>query len=94
MPAVCLPTQWHFIDPVDLKSINNDFGEVTSLKAQKQMAGRWRELSGREAQVCETIEEAINFIKADSLDKRVRVLVTGSLHLIGGVMTVLGVPSL
>ena len=64
----------------ELKSVATQ----NDLSLQNELADYWYELRGQRAIVAETVEEAISSVYED------RVLVTGSLHLVGAVMTVLG----
>lgn len=85
----------------ELTSLNHSHEAMDSLAVQRDLADAWRDLTGGEAVVVESIEEAIDAVtKAGNGGERTgdgdagarkleRVLVTGSLHLVGGVMTVL-----
>ncbi len=80
----------------DLVSINTDKQEVDALAVQKALAKTWAEIdSTADVRVLKTIEEAVSAARsvardwAQSTDAEVMVLVTGSLHLVGGVLDVL-----
>ncbi|KAK6538668.1 Folylpolyglutamate synthetase [Orbilia ellipsospora] len=71
----------------DLVSINVSSSAVDTLTVQKGLAKAWQE-TGSKAQVhvMETIQETVEAIKA--LEGKSQVLVTGSLHLVGGFLEV------
>lgn len=86
-------------------SLNANAAEIEALKTQRQLAEAWIgspiapqttklvDGAGASMYMLPTIEHAIDLI--DTSDKEAatqEVLVTGSLHLVGGVMTVLGLP--
>jgi folylpolyglutamate synthase len=74
----------------DLVSINTNKSDVDTLKVQKELAGSWDSIDpDASVHVLSTIEEAI--VKARQLapEDQVEALVTGSLHLVGGVIEVL-----
>lgn len=80
----------------DLVSINTDKEEVDALAVQKALAKTWAEIdSSAEVRVLKTIEEAVGAARevarvwAGGTDAEVMVLVTGSLHLVGGALEVL-----
>ncbi|KAJ4325942.1 hypothetical protein N0V94_000306 [Neodidymelliopsis sp. IMI 364377] len=80
----------------DLVSINTDQHEVDALAVQKALANTWSEIdSTAEVRVLRTIEEAVSTARAvargwaQGTDAEVMVLVTGSLHLVGGALEVL-----
>lgn len=80
----------------DLVSINTDKHEVDALAVQKALANTWSEIdSTAEVRVLRTIEEAVSTARqvardwAKGTDEEVMVLVTGSLHLVGGALEVL-----
>lgn len=79
----------------DLLSVNTNKTEVENLTVQQGLAETWKELGGtRDAKVHGTIEEAIEFVEnvsgpANEGKLKARVLVTGSVHLVGGVLEVL-----
>ncbi|KAF3918252.1 hypothetical protein ABW21_db0200815 [Orbilia brochopaga] len=68
---------------LDLISINVNSAAVDALAVQKGLANAWGE-TGSKAQihVMETIQETVEAIRA--LEGKTQVLVTGSLHLVGG----------
>lgn len=82
----------------DLVSINTDINEVENLKVQNGLAEAWRDLSPScHVEVKATIEEAVESVRnlasaqpaGDSSDDApLSVLVTGSLHLVGGLLEV------
>ncbi|KAJ8609271.1 hypothetical protein MRB53_039212 [Persea americana] len=63
--------------------INNAADAVESLQVQHDLAKVWLQLRNQEAEVVGSIQEAI------ARATTARVLVTGSLHLVGGAMTIL-----
>ncbi|KAJ4990425.1 folylpolyglutamate synthase [Stagonosporopsis vannaccii] len=80
----------------DLVSINTDNVEVDALAVQKALAKTWSEIDDTaDVRVLKTIEEAVSVARsvarewADGTDAEVMVLVTGSLHLVGGALEVL-----
>ncbi|PGH14055.1 hypothetical protein AJ80_06059 [Polytolypa hystricis UAMH7299] len=85
----------------DLVSVNTNSSDVEKLSVQKALAETWKQLSpSTDVQVKCTIEEAVDFVRdlAASEAKKlgedkdgvaVSVLVTGSLHLVGGLLEVL-----
>jgi folylpolyglutamate synthase len=80
----------------DLVSMNTDKEEVDALAVQKALARTWSEIdSSAEVHVLKTIEEAVSTARkvarerVDGSDAEVMVLVTGSLHLVGGALEVL-----
>jgi folylpolyglutamate synthase len=80
----------------DLVSINTDQHEVDALAVQKALANTWSEIDNTaEVRVLRTIEEAVSAARAvargwaQGTDAEVMVLVTGSLHLVGGALEVL-----
>ena len=73
-----------------------DPAEVAALKAQNTMAQVWRSLHPDSSpRVLPSIEDAIALVQALSEDgaRPVDVLVTGSLHLVGGVMSLAKLPT-
>jgi folylpolyglutamate synthase len=75
---------------VDLVSINTNKSDVDTLKVQKELAGSWDSIDpNASVHVLSTIEEAITKARSLAPDDQVEVLVTGSLHLVGGVIEVL-----
>lgn len=80
----------------DLVSMNTHKEEVDALTVQKALARTWSEIdSSTEVHVLKTIEEAVSTARkvahewADGGDAEVMVLVTGTLHLVGGALEVL-----
>jgi folylpolyglutamate synthase len=82
----------------DLVSINTNQQDVDTLAVQKALAQTWSEIdSSAEVHVLRTIEEAVGtarsvaraWAKDAGADAEVMVLVTGSLHLVGGAIEVL-----
>ncbi|KZF21844.1 folylpolyglutamate synthase [Xylona heveae TC161] len=86
----------------DLVSINTNSSEVTDLTVQNQMAQTWSALDPETNVVVRpTIEEAIAWVREvaagaskdtaqqEKENQEVMVLVTGSVHLVGGVLEVL-----
>ena len=76
----------------DLVSINTNQHDVGSLKVQRELANTWDQIDPEsEVHVVGTIEEAVKRARelAASADGTVDVMVTGSLHLVGGLIEVL-----
>ena len=74
----------------DLVSINTNKSDVDTLKVQKELAGSWDSIDpDASVHVLSTIEEAISKARELAPEDQVEVLVTGSLHLVGGVIEVL-----
>ncbi|KAI4637793.1 hypothetical protein J4E83_000611 [Alternaria metachromatica] len=82
----------------DLVSINTNQQDVDTLAVQKALANTWSDIdSTAEVHVLRTIEEAVvtarkvaqDYAKEAGADAEVMVLVTGSLHLVGGALEVL-----
>lgn len=82
----------------DLVSINTNQHDVDSLAVQKALAETWSEIdSSADVKVLKTIEEAVNtarhvaaeWAKEAGADSEVMVLITGSLHLVGGALEML-----
>lgn len=82
----------------DLVSINTNQQDVDSLAVQKALAATWSEIdSTADVKVLKTIEEAINtarqtaaqWVEQSGADSKVMVLITGSLHLVGGALEML-----
>ncbi|KAF3938753.1 hypothetical protein ABW19_dt0200093 [Dactylella cylindrospora] len=72
---------------LDLISININSTAVDTLKVQRGLAESWESTeSSAEVHVMETIEETVEAIRA--LEGNTQVLVTGSLHLVGGFLEV------
>lgn len=82
----------------DLVSINTNQHDVDSLAVQKALAKTWSEIDNTaEVKVLKTIEEAVNTARSIAgdwaieagADAEVMVLITGSLHLVGGALEML-----
>lgn len=80
----------------DLTSMNNNAADIESLSVQNALAKTWKEIDPQaDVKVVRTIEEAIGLARAVASEAKtagdagVEVLVTGSLHLVGGVVEVL-----
>ncbi|EEP77907.1 hypothetical protein UREG_02756 [Uncinocarpus reesii 1704] len=76
----------------DLVSINTNATDVEKLSVQNTLAETWRNLSPNTTVVVKgTIEEAVQYVRslASRQDDTVSALVTGSLHLVGGLIEVL-----
>jgi folylpolyglutamate synthase len=72
----------------DLLSINNDIDDIHDMKVQKELQTAWRELDPDcTTYICPTIDKAIAIARDSS--RNPHVLVTGSLHLVGGIIDVL-----
>ena len=74
----------------DLVSINTNKSDVDTLKVQRELATSWDSLDPKSSvHVLGTIEEAVAEARRLSEGGKAEVLVTGSLHLVGGVIEVL-----
>lgn len=73
----------------ELTSINNASDTVDAMDVQKTLAKKWHDMTDQEAIVVTSIEEALDVVRNNCGTQASRCLVTGSLHLVGGVMTVL-----
>lgn len=77
----------------DLIAVGANNADVDALTVQNELAQTWRGVDPRaNVEVRRTIEEAVQFVRDDPVaEEGVRkvVLVTGSLHLVGGVLEVL-----
>ncbi len=84
----------------DLVSVNTNAEDVQALSVQKGLARVWGEIDERaDVRVVRTIEEAVGVVRGlgmvgregggDGAGEDVRVLVTGSVHLVGGFLEVL-----
>lgn len=82
----------------DLVSMNTNQHDVDSLAVQKALAQTWSEIdSSADVKVLKTIEEAVNtarqiagdWAKEAGADSEIMVLITGSLHLVGGALEML-----
>jgi folylpolyglutamate synthase len=70
--------------------VNNTVDRDDSLKLQNSLRAEWKRLTGCDDQVSvvKSVEEAIDRFRREKVDRK--VLVCGSLHLLGGVLTILG----
>ena len=82
----------------DLVSMNTNQKDVDTLAVQKALAQTWKDIDGAaQVHVLKTIEEAMTtaravacaYVQDAGADAEVMVLVTGSLHLVGGAIEVL-----
>lgn len=74
----------------DLVSMNTNKDDVTSLRVQQELAKTWETIDPQsEVHVVSTIEEAVAKARKISAGRKVEVLTTGSLHLVGGLIDVL-----
>ena len=80
----------------DLVAMNNNAEEVQTLKVQKELAAMWVELDPvADIKVAATIEDAINEVRILARQVNIEetnelvVFITGSLHLVGGVLEIL-----
>ena len=75
----------------DLVSVGANAADVSQLTVQRELAAVWDELSGGlcACEVRPSIEEAIAWVRGVAGSGEASVLVTGSLHLVGGVLEVL-----
>lgn len=76
----------------DLMSVNTNSSDVEELKVQKELAEEWKVIDGKaQVSVVKTIEEAVDLVRGAALqtDGQVTALVTGSLHLVGGLLEVI-----
>jgi folylpolyglutamate synthase len=82
----------------DLVSINTNHQDVDTLAVQKALAKTWSDIdSTAEVKVLKTIEEAVttargiagDWARQVGADAEVMVLITGSLHLVGGALEML-----
>lgn len=76
----------------DLMSANTNPSDVEELKVQKQLAETWQTIDEQaEVSVVRTIEEAVELVRTASSQTQTKVtaLVTGSLHLVGGLLEVI-----
>lgn len=79
----------------DLVSINNSKNDIDRLVIQKELKQKWEELENTRStqsdiQVFHDIESSLRFIQQLQPDNsRIQVFVCGSLHLVGGFLTVL-----
>ncbi|KAF2721827.1 FolC bifunctional protein [Polychaeton citri CBS 116435] len=74
----------------DLVSINTNKDDIDNLKVQKELASVWDEVDhDAVVHVLGTIEEAVAKARELAGESSAEVLVTGSLHLVGGLIEVL-----
>jgi len=78
----------------DLVSMNTSKEAVDALEVQRGLAKTWREIDGEApaaVEVKRSIEEAVDWCRglAEDVEEDVMVLVTGSVHLVGGFLEVL-----
>lgn len=74
----------------DLFSMNTNKEDVDSLKVQRELAKTWDQIDPQaEVHVLGTIEDAVAKAREITRGQNVEVLVTGSLHLVGGLIEVL-----
>ena len=78
----------------DLTSINTNAADVQAMSVQNALADTWKEVDpSAKVEVVRTIEEAISMSRvisgAASTSEATKALVTGSLHLVGGLIEVL-----
>ncbi len=83
----------------DLVSVNASSKDVEELSVQRGLADTWAEIDEEtEVRVLRTIEEAVGWVRelargGGNGEGEVMVLVTGSVHLVGGFLEVLEAPS-
>lgn len=74
----------------ELVSMNVDANEVEALSVQHALAKSWKDVDAEaDVSVVATIEQAIARARAIAGERSAKVLVTGSMHLVGGVIEVL-----
>lgn len=74
----------------DLVSMNASQDAVKALDVQRELAGVWAELDeGCDVKVAGTIQDALELARGVARGAETAVLVTGSLHLVGGALEVL-----
>lgn len=74
----------------DLVSINTNKEDVGSLRVQRELAQTYDQIDpGAKVHLLATIEEAVARAREIAGDRKAEVLVTGSLHLVGGLIEVL-----
>ena len=77
----------------DLRSMNTDSEAVAGLQVQKGLASAWKEIDAATVvAVKSTVEDAVTWCRgvAGDAGEETMVLVTGSVHLVGGFLEVLG----
>uniref|UniRef100_A0AC34RFW1 Folylpolyglutamate synthase n=1 Tax=Panagrolaimus sp. JU765 TaxID=591449 RepID=A0AC34RFW1_9BILA len=72
-----------------LDSTNLNANEIEQDEKCKINQKIWKELTGNESELFECIFDALKRIQDESENKNIHVLVTGSLHLVGGVLGLL-----
>jgi folylpolyglutamate synthase len=74
----------------DLVSMNTNAEDIDTLRVQNELAVTWQKLDPQsEVHVLGTIEESIALARQIAGDGTTEVLVTGSLHLVGGCIEIL-----
>ncbi|KAG5513475.1 hypothetical protein PMAC_000906 [Pneumocystis sp. 'macacae'] len=75
----------------DLVNINSDTKQIKNLKIQYSLRDCWIRLDGNSAliNVIDNIEDTVSLVRSQATLFDIDVFVTGSLHLIGGFLTVL-----
>lgn len=76
----------------DLMSANTNPSDVEELTVQKQLAEEWQKIDDKaQVSVVRTVEEAVDLVRTESKCSTdpVTALVTGSLHLVGGLLEVI-----
>ena len=74
----------------DLISINTNKDDVASLRVQQELAATWESIDSKaQVHVLGTIEEAVARARDVAGENKAEILVTGSLHLVGGLIEVL-----
>lgn len=75
----------------DFVNRNRDFNDTSSLNLQNKFAVAWKQIDKRsKVMVAPTIEEAIDCTrKFEDNEGRIKIFVTGGLHLVGGVLSFL-----
>ena len=75
----------------DLASINTSRVEVDGLRVQTALSQEWKKIDETcNRHIFASIEDSVKFIR--SLEGNSQVFVAGSLHLVGGLLTVLDFP--
>ncbi|KAG4303868.1 hypothetical protein PORY_002722 [Pneumocystis oryctolagi] len=74
----------------DLINVNLGIEEVKSLKTQHNLKDHWIKLDGDSTiiNISNSIEDAVDLVRFEATLSNINVFVTGSLHLIGGLLTV------
>lgn len=74
----------------DLVSMNTNKDDINSLRVQQELAKTWNRIDPEsDVHVVSTIEEAVAKARNITNGRKVEVLTTGSLHLVGGLIEVL-----